>query len=888
MRNRKTLFSSLFIALFLCTIPQIFAADLYVSNASGNDANDGSSWGSAKKTIMAAITASSSGDNINIEGGTYQEQVVIGNKSLNITGSLNSGGARTVINAPAWGSMTAYTLASDLTWTGAGKLSGTSIKPIVFVNATSASWTININGIDINGSTAGMQESDTEIFAGLAHRFALGTIGGAGANYIEVRNIKPTLNTNAQNNTAGVLFLTRSKPTLQYARIHNYRNVGIGVIGYSTSNLIGIREDQPYPTIQDCIVTGENGGTTSASEDAIQSGILIANGGHCLVRRSHIHGNRSAAAGGNRLAYGIYLYDARTVLVGDNVVKANGNVIEDNEMALYVRVETSSLPATLYTFKNNNIVYNGGPTAGLGTPSGKVASYGSTIAYNTTYGIARFKHVNTFTQSLDLQSNAFGNAEAELFYSYTPNPITVTDYLSTPFAFWRETSNDIILYDKQLSAPVATNLNVNATHKGSNTSGAPVVDVAYGYTNFEQINKAVYAAQLLSVGTVPPRIDVVSNVVENESIIITKPVKIMGSGSSCDAYPSVALRSGVNEPVMWFYGLSVGVNNLDALNRTPTRDTVFKIRILANDVQAASTNPAGAPAVLFTGNTNGDNAPFKPVLSFMSISDEFDGITSPQAYSTSQTGTSTLTKRWSKFANGPYSVKYTRRPESCSTLVADPNVIDWTDNNQLARFRFDNNIYVADCIELNAAIAAAEGPDPTSIIVTTTIPPTCDAIVNTTETIIMDVQAGATANIHFLLNPGTGPGYGGGSRQVCAFTSNVTSGGTLNTTRVTVYPPACLQTAIDLITPGATNVLVAADGAISTLAPFTDNSPVTIAKQFDFRGATSTTAHLALPTAGNATYTGTFRLNSGADIQGLTGTLTSTKRYYIWFFTQSS
>jgi hypothetical protein len=877
MRNRKTLFSSLFIALFLCTIPQIFAADLHVSNASGNDGNDGSSWGLAKKTIMAAVTAASSGDNILIEGGIYQEQVVIGNKSLNITGSLNSGGTRTVINAPAWGTMTAYPLPSDLVWNGAGKLSGTSIKPIVFVNATSASWTININGIDINGSTAGMQETDSEIFTGLAHRFALGTIGGSGANYIEVRNIKPTLNSNALNNTAGILFLTRSKPTLQYARVHNYRNVGIGVIGYNTSNLISIREDQPYPTIQDCIVTGENGGTSSTSEDAIQAGILIANGGHCLVRRSHIHGNRSAASGGNRLAYGVYLYDARTVLVGDNVVKENGNVIEDNEMAIYVRVITTSLPATLYSFRHNNIVYNGGSTAGLGTASGKIASYGSTIAVNTTYGIARFSHANSFTNTLDLRENAFGNSEADLFYSYTPTHISVTDYLSAPYAFWRETSNDIILYDKNISAPVATNLSVNATHKGSNTSGAPVVDVAYGYTNFEQINKAVYAAQLLSVGTIPPRINVASNVVENESIIITKPIKIMGSGSSCDAYPSVTLRSGINEPVIWFYGLSVGVNNLDALNRTPMRDTVFKIRILANDVQAASANPAGAPAVLFTGNTNGDNAPFKPVLSFMSISNEFDGITSPQAYSTSQTGTSTLTKRWSKFASGPYSVKYTRRPENCSTLVGDPNVIDWTDNNQLARLRFDNNIYVADCIELNAAIAAAEGPDPTSIIVTTTIPPTCDAIVNTTETIIMDVQAGATANVHFLLNPGTGPGYGGGSRQVCAFTSNVISGGTLNTTRVTVYPPACLQTAIDLITPGATNVLVAADGAISTLAPFTDASPVTIAKQFDFRGATSTTAHLALPTAGNATYSGTFRLNGGADIQGLTGTLTSTK-----------
>ena len=355
MRNRKTLFSSLFIALFLCTIPQIFAADLYVSNASGNDGNNGSSWGLAKKTIMAAVTAASSGDNILIEGGTYQEQVVFGNKSLTVTGSLSSAGgvgARTVINAPAWANITSYTLASDLTWTGSGKLSSTTIKPIVFVNATSDAWTINIKGIDINGTTAGMAEASSEVFVGLAHRWALGTIGGSGANYIEVRNIKPTdANTVASNNTAGILFLTRSKPTLEYARVHNYRNIGIGVIGYSFAGTPSIIADQPYPTIQDCIVTGENGGTTDNSENAIQTGILVTNGAQAVIRRSHIHGNRSQNALAGRYAYGIFLNDARTVLIGDNSTKANGNVISDNEIALHVKVSTTSLSASLYTVK---------------------------------------------------------------------------------------------------------------------------------------------------------------------------------------------------------------------------------------------------------------------------------------------------------------------------------------------------------------------------------------------------------------------------------------------------------------------------------------------------------------------------------------------------------
>ena len=876
MRNRKTLFSSLFIALFLCTI-QSFAADWYVSDASGNNGNNGNSWVTAKKTVMAAVTASSTGDNIFIEGGSYQEQVVIGDKSLNIIGSQNGGG-RTIIAAPAWGTMTTYSLPSDLVWTGAGRLTGIDLKPIVFVNPSSNSYTINITGVDIDGSTAVMPQNGTEVFAGLAHKYALGTIGGSGANYIEVRNIRPTSNTNAENNTVGVLFLTRSKPTLQNTRIYNYRNIGIGIIGYSTSSLQSVREDQPYPTIQDCIVTGEDGGTTDNSVNAIQAGIVVANGGHAAIRRNHIHGNRSGNAGNPRIAYGIYTNDARTLLVGDNSVKANGNVISDNELAIYVQVLTTSLSASLYTFRYNNIVYNGGQNAGLGTPSGKVANYVNTFASHTTYGVARFSHASPFSQTLNLNQNAFGNSEADLFYSYSSAAYSLASYNATPVAFWRETSGDIITYVNPLSAPVATNLSVNSSHRGSNTSGSPVIDAAYGYTNFEQINKAVYAAALLSVGTVPPRIDVTTNVVENESIIITKPIKIMGSGSSCSNYTSITLRNTLDEPTIWFYGLSVAVNNLDATNRQPVRDTLSKLRILANDLQAASINSASAPAVLFTGNTFGDYAPVTPVLSFMSISDQFDGTASPQTYSTSQSGSPVLSKRYAPFVVGPYNVKYTRRPENCSTLVADPNVIDYTDNNFLARFRFDNNIFVANCPQLNAAIAAAEGPDPTSIIITENIIG-CDAIVNNTETIIMDVVATKTADIHYLLNPGTGPGYGGGSNLICAFTSNITSGGTHIASRVTVYPPACLQTAVDLISSGPSNVLVTASGSTGADIPFTDVSPVTIAKTFDYRGADRLTAHLGFGfiNPGNATYNGKFLLNSGADIANIAGTLTSTK-----------
>ncbi|MFM6396578.1 MAG: hypothetical protein ACKPFF_07820, partial [Planktothrix sp.] len=219
--------------------------------------------------------------------------------------------------------------------------------------------------------------------------------------------------------------------------------------------------------------------SASSSEDYIQTGIMIANGANAVIRRNHIHGNRSGNNSDTRFAYGIYTNDARTILVGDNSVKSNGNIISDNEIALYVRVPTSSISTNGYTIRNNNIVYNGGQLSGLASPSGKIASYGNAVAVNTSYGIARFSHADTRTQTLTLNNNAFGNSEAHLFFNYSGNPYTPASYSSAPAAFWRETGGDVITYLNPLSAPIATNLTVNSSFAPSNTSGTPIIDVEY-------------------------------------------------------------------------------------------------------------------------------------------------------------------------------------------------------------------------------------------------------------------------------------------------------------------------------------------------------------------------------------------------------------------------
>ncbi len=454
MKNRTTLFTSLVIALFLTTIPQAFAGKWYVKTT-GSDANSGATLALAKKTIQAMINSSgvSAGDTIMIEGGNYQEQVVLGNVSVTLLGSQGNG--RTTIKAPAWGSMTSYTLSTPLNWNGTGKLSSNTVKPIVFVNATSSSVVTNIKGIDIDGTSASMSDASTEIFAGLVYRFATGTIGGPGAEeFVEVDNIEPTdANASALNNTVGVLFLTRAKPTMQYTRIKNYRNIGIGIIGESTSGISSIGNNQPDPVITDCIVYGEHDGTSNTSFYAIQAGVLIANGGRATLRRNHVHGHRSTAASSGRHAYGIYLYDARNTLIGDNTsVKSNGNVVSDNEIGLYVRVTVSSIPPSTYVIRQNNFVYNGGAGSGLGLASGKIARYGSPTAVYTTDGAVRFSHSSTSAQYLSLTNNAWGNSEAHLFFEESAAGYTESNYNTNPVALWRETSGDFINITSPLGA----------------------------------------------------------------------------------------------------------------------------------------------------------------------------------------------------------------------------------------------------------------------------------------------------------------------------------------------------------------------------------------------------------------------------------------------------
>ena len=92
----------------------------------------------------------------------------------------------------------------------------------------------------------------------------------------------------------------------------------------------------------------------------------------------------------------MYLNDARSALIGESsTLKTNGNLITDNEIGIYVRINSTSVSASGYTIRQNTIAYNGNET-----PSGRIAPYGSETAQNTTYGAIRFNHALLVTANV--------------------------------------------------------------------------------------------------------------------------------------------------------------------------------------------------------------------------------------------------------------------------------------------------------------------------------------------------------------------------------------------------------------------------------------------------------------------------------------------------------
>ena len=857
-----------------------FAVNFYVKTT-GNNASVGTGWGTAFQTISYAISRSNNGDIIYVEGGTYTEQLEIV-KAISIIGSQNAGSgiSRTVIKAPAWGTMTSITDGTNLNWTGADKIQSSTFNAVIYVNATTNTTAVYLKGIDVDGDDQ-LVQTGTTMFFGIAFKTATGTIGGAVGDSVRVYDVKSAdAVSNAKNLGIGVAFFGKAAPTMSHVRIYDYRNAGIAVLGSSTSSLSSTVANQPNPTIQDNVITGSNfSGTTS--EDFIQAGILIANGGRSTTRRNLIWKNRCGTTNyvHGRFAYGMFLYDARANTIGDvSSTKSNGNLITDNEIGLYVRITTSTIPTSQYTIRQNVIAYNGNMT-----PCGKKPHYSVAASDWTTYGAVRFTHTPTTSQTLTLASNAWGNSEANSFFSISPTGATYTNanYNTTKVAFWRQMTEDNISATTPLSSPVATTMLVNSSYSpGTEPSGAGFLNgmnanLSYGYSNFNSLRNAVYAAVVPATGS-PATIEVSSNITEDSTIIIHKRIRINGTVSTCASRWEIKLADGVDGPTFWLMGLHTASPSNDPIARQPDSIRIDNFKIIKNNTQSINWGYA----FLVTGATSGNNTPLGTRLSGMALDPLFVAA-SGYAISTTQNAPST-SLRWgsSSQARSVVNAKNLYRLD-CSTITAGVDVWELDDNNSIARVMYDNTTYVTSCNELQDAIAAAEIGSPTTIVNTVTLD--CPTIyVENIATIRLRAQTTPTAvtlRIQALDLNGSGTNSTGGNLAVCDFKKDAVTS-TININRINIWPPACLQNAVDLINSDPTSIISIADGnsTYSTLA-FSESTTneLVIAKSFDFMGALKSSVRSVTPTAGNATFSGIIKLNSGADIiKGNTGTFTST------------
>jgi parallel beta-helix repeat protein len=73
----KQFYYSILFALCLASMCTAWSADIYVNGATGNDADSGSGWATAKRTISQALVVAASGTDIRVAEGTYLESITM-------------------------------------------------------------------------------------------------------------------------------------------------------------------------------------------------------------------------------------------------------------------------------------------------------------------------------------------------------------------------------------------------------------------------------------------------------------------------------------------------------------------------------------------------------------------------------------------------------------------------------------------------------------------------------------------------------------------------------------------------------------------------------------------------------------------------------------------
>lgn len=514
MKKRSSILIALFCAVLLGMVSPSFAATWYVNTTTGNDANTGVNPTNVppgtgpKKTIQAMVNGTlASGDIISIAAGTYDEQVVITDKSITLQGA---GADSTIIRAVAWAGLSTYSDAVNITWTGVtqGRLPGASFRPVIYVNASNTNFTVNITGLTVDANS--VQTGNTDFLVGVMYKNAQGRIGSTAQTVcsphdVRIINCRRSGAPGPTDTTLigfGVVAMANSVVRVSNCEISNFQNAGVLSLGRTTNTVN--RNLQPNPEVTYCRIKGFARNTTantSASHgtSGINAGYMAVFGGRGVVQNNFID---SCTNAGDGIGAGIALIDPFTHTIGGNN-RTLANTVTANEVGLYFerRVVPVGLFPPTFTIQNNTFAYNGNGQSGS-TATGGV--------------LLNDRPAGNYT--LNVSQNAWGNAAASTLYA-----VTASATLNPTAAFFTYRSGYGTDNINRGSAQSAGLEYVDCT--------LPACDALLGYVNFPTIQKAVDAA---AINVLNPTIVNIASCNYAENVVVQKPIKLHGDTlSSC-------------------------------------------------------------------------------------------------------------------------------------------------------------------------------------------------------------------------------------------------------------------------------------------------------------------------------------------------------------------
>jgi CSLREA domain-containing protein len=374
-------------------LPDIGAYELhskFVNAISGNDGNDGRTPGTAFKTIAKGIVAASSGDDLLVAAGTYNENNLVVNKSINFQGAgagaviVDGGQLQRVFEIGGGQIVGMYnlTISHGKATDGGGIQSNSAILSLVNCMVTGNTATGFSGGVDINGGLGAITNSTTS-------GTQADSGGGLGIFFARAAIVGSTISGNSSNpsEVSGIM-IQDSTTALTNCTVSGNTSTGIAHLSGGSSSTL---------TITGCTIAG--------NASPVRAGGVFTQGSSSGPVTTMMKNNLVASnIGGNFQVAGI---GAAVVTLGYNldsdgtsgfISGANGDIVGTTGSPLDARI--------------GPLTNNGGPTHTHATLSGSPARDAIPVLFcslaTDQRGVLRPRRVNCDVGAFEFDSwNSF-------------------------------------------------------------------------------------------------------------------------------------------------------------------------------------------------------------------------------------------------------------------------------------------------------------------------------------------------------------------------------------------------------------------------------------------------------------------------------------------------